>query len=40
MSRKGLDEAKLLKVCKDIEEHMKDPEYVKAMYDFIRRTSS
>jgi len=28
-----------MKVCKDIEENMKDPEYVKAVYEFIRATS-
>ena len=29
----------LEKVCKEIEENMKDPEYVKALYEFIRATS-
>ena len=29
----------LEKVCKEIEENMKDPEYVKAVYEFIRATS-
>ena len=27
------------RVCSDIEEHMKDPEYVKALKEFIRATS-
>ncbi len=27
------------RVCEDIEEHMKDPEYKKALEDFIRLTS-
>ena len=28
------------KACKDIEEHMKDPEYAKALEEFIRITTS
>ena len=28
------------KVCRDIEEHMKDPKYVKALEEFIRHTTS
>jgi len=27
-------------VCKQIEEHMKNPEYVKALEDFIRLSTS
>ena len=27
------------KVCHDIEEHIKDPKYAKALEDFIRLTS-
>ena len=27
------------KVCQDIEEHIKDPKYVKALEEFIRLTS-
>ena len=27
------------KVCRDIEEHIKDPEYAKALEEFIRFTS-
>ena len=32
-------QSKWEKVCNDIEEHMKDPKYVKALKDFIRLTS-
>ena len=27
------------RICKEIDEHMKNPEYVKAVYEFIRATS-
>jgi len=29
-----------VEICSRIEGHMEDPEYVKAMYEFIRRTTS
>ncbi len=31
---------KAIKICNQIEKNMEDPKYVRAMYEFIRQTTS
>ena len=37
---KSKREKELRETCERIEEHMKDPKYVQALYEFIRLTTS
>ena len=40
MNNKYKREKELKEICERIEEHMKDPKYVQALYEFIRHTTS